>query len=52
MSISKICNRDVVMADKESDVMFAAKLMREHHVGTVVIVNNIQEDKKPVGTWL
>ena len=36
--IGEICMRDVVVATPETTVVAAAKLMRQHHVGTVVIV--------------
>ena len=34
--IGEICNRDVVIVQREEPVVIAAKLMRRHHVGTVV----------------
>lgn len=38
MPISEICNREVVIAERRNSVLEAAKLMRQHHVGDVLIV--------------
>jgi CBS domain-containing protein len=45
MTLGEICKKDIVTADRETTVRDAAKLMREHHVGNVVVVDG----KKPVG---
>ncbi|PLX51221.1 MAG: CBS domain-containing protein [Desulfobulbaceae bacterium] len=50
MSVGKFCNRQVVVADRHSDIVAVAKLMRRHHVGDVVLVQDITVDNKvPVG---
>ncbi|MEW6133477.1 MAG: CBS domain-containing protein [Pseudomonadota bacterium] len=38
MTIGEICNREVVVATREISVSEAARLMRHHHVGDVVVV--------------
>lgn len=38
MPIGEICNREVVMAEVNDTVLSAAKKMRKHHVGDVLIV--------------
>jgi CBS domain-containing protein len=38
MNIGDICTREVVMADRGSSLQQAAALMREHHVGSVLVV--------------
>ncbi|MDA3969728.1 MAG: CBS domain-containing protein [Desulfobulbaceae bacterium] len=38
MPVGAFCNRQVIIARPESDIVAVAKLMREHHVGDVVIV--------------
>lgn len=38
MPITDICKRDVVTVHSEATVLDAAKLMRQHHVGDVVVV--------------
>ena len=37
MSIGDICNRNVVVIEKEADVQEAARLMRRFHVGALVV---------------
>jgi len=37
--IGEICNREVVVATREVTVAEAAKLMRQYHVGTLVVVD-------------
>ena len=49
MSIGEICNRDVVFALKSNTVQEGAQLMREHHVGCLVVVENGSEPPRPVG---
>ena len=50
MSIGEFCNREVVYALRETTVVEAAKLMRSHHVGSVIVVDQIGTGKrKPVG---
>lgn len=49
MEVESICNRNVIVADKNTSVLTAAKLMRQHHVGTIIIIADINNVKKPVG---
>lgn len=49
MSIGELCNRNVVIVDRTESVREAARLMREHHVGDVVVVEETAGGKKPVG---
>ncbi len=50
MSVGEFCNRQVVIASPESDIVSVAKLMRQHHVGDVVVVQDKGgEGKVPVG---
>ena len=49
MMIGEICNRDVVIVQREEPVVIAAKLMRRHHVGTVVAVYDRDGQRVPVG---
>jgi CBS domain-containing protein len=48
MPIGEICNRSVVVVEREHSVRAAAALMREHHVGTLVVVTD-NGTRKPVG---
>lgn len=50
MPIGEICKREVVIAQREDTVLQAAKLMRQHHVGDVMVVDDRGEGKRmPVG---
>lgn len=49
MTIGNICNREVVFATRDTTVQAASKLMRQHHVGTVVIVDELAGKRLPVG---
>ncbi|MFM8444772.1 MAG: CBS domain-containing protein [Methylococcus sp.] len=49
MSIGLICNRDTIVIRREESISTAAKLMREHHVGSVVVVEDTPDGLKPVG---
>jgi CBS domain-containing protein len=49
MPIGEICNRDVIISHREDTVGDAAKLMREHHVGDVVVVDERDDVRFPVG---
>ena len=49
-TIGEICNREVVLASRDMPVMGAAKLMRQCHVGTVVVVEDANGGRRiPVG---
>lgn len=49
MPIGEICNRDVVVVQRNESVLEAAKLMRNHHVGDVVVVEERGGLRVPVG---
>ncbi len=49
MKVGEICNREVVICRKESSLLEAAKLMREFHVGSLVVVEERGKEKTPVG---
>lgn len=50
MPVGEFCNRQVVIASPESDIVDVAKLMRQYHVGDVVIVRSEEEEAKiPLG---
>jgi CBS domain-containing protein len=45
----EICNRSVIFVARDATVELAAQLMRRHHVGTVVVVDEINGARVPVG---
>lgn len=49
MAVGEICNREVVIVDKALSVSAAAQLMRSHHVGDLVVVEEKGGRKQPVG---
>lgn len=49
MSIGEICNREVVITRVEDSILNAAKLMRKHYVGYVLVVHQSNGSCIPVG---
>jgi CBS domain-containing protein len=49
MPVSGICNREVIIVQPDSTVLEAARLMRQHHVGDVVVVEHRAGVRVPVG---
>lgn len=49
MPIGEFCNREVVFATREMNLPEAAQLMREYHVGDLVVVDDVDGKRVPVG---
>jgi CBS domain-containing protein len=49
MGVGEICSREVVFARRSESVAQAARLMREHHVGSVVVADERDGRYFPVG---
>ena len=49
MSAGEYCNREVIITEARQSIRDAAKLMRQQHVGTVVIVEHSIAGKIPQG---
>ena len=49
MAISEFCHRNVVCATRDTTVTEAANLMRQHHIGDVIIVETRAGKQVPVG---
>ncbi|HFK5908135.1 TPA: CBS domain-containing protein [Legionella pneumophila] len=49
MRIGEFCNRDVVMMNGDESVKQAAELMRTHHVGDIVLVEEFKGHRVPIG---
>jgi CBS domain-containing protein len=45
----EVCNREVVYAHRDTPVADAARLMREHHVGDLVVLDGRKGERTPVG---
>ena len=49
MNAGDLCNREVVFTYRRTRLVEAARLMREHHVGSLVVVVDRRSERVPVG---
>lgn len=49
MPVGEFCNREVVVVGKDAGIAEAVRLMRDHHVGDLVVVELRGEQRIPVG---
>lgn len=49
MTIGTICNREVITVQRDATVLHAAVLMRQYHVGDVVVIENRKNKTVPIG---
>ena len=49
MTIGAICNREVITVQRDATVLHAAMLMRQYHVGDVVVIENRKDITVPIG---
>ena len=49
MRVGEICNRNVVIVEGDATVVEAAKLMRQHNVGDVLVVEGLNKPQAPIG---
>ena len=49
MYVGSICNRDVAVVAKDGSVLEAARAMREQHVGSLVVVEESNGERTPIG---
>jgi len=49
MNAGELCNREVVFAHRDTPLVEAARLMREHHVGSLVVTVDRLSERVPVG---
>jgi CBS domain-containing protein len=49
MSTGKICNREVIVIQRDATIVEAAKLMRQFHVGALIVVEKRDGRQIPVG---
>ena len=49
MTIGTICNREVITVQRDATALHAAVLMRQHHVGDVVVIENRNNKTVPIG---
>ena len=49
MNAGELCSREVVVAYRDTPLVEAARLMREHHVGSLIVVVDRLSERVPVG---
>jgi len=49
MTVGEYCNRDVIIANGAESLRKAAELMREYHVGDLLLVEDRDDVRRPVG---
>ena len=49
MHAGEVCNREVVVIDADSSIVEAAQVMREYHVGDVIVVSEKYGKQSPIG---
>ena|SRR5674476_511009 len=49
MAIGEICKREVISVTRETTIIEAARLMRKHHVGDVIVIKEEGERRRPIG---
>jgi signal-transduction protein with cAMP-binding, CBS, and nucleotidyltransferase domain len=49
MNVGEICSRVVVVAESNTPVQQAAKLMRDQHIGALVVTEGSAEGRRPIG---
>lgn len=49
MIVLDACNREVITLEQDGNLIEAAKLMRQHHVGDIVVVKMKDNKRIPVG---
>jgi CBS domain-containing protein len=49
MCIGKFCNRNVVCVNRDTTVVAAAYLMRHNHIGDVIVIDEVDGGRRPIG---
>jgi CBS domain-containing protein len=49
MRVGEFCSREVIVVGKDETILEAARLMRRHHVGDLVVVEEREGARFPVG---
>lgn len=49
MSVGELCNREVIVVNRDEPIREAVRLMRAHHVGDVIVVETQDGHRRPVG---
>lgn len=49
MTLKTICNREVLIAQQNDTIVEAAKLMRDYHVGNIIVIEERNGLSYPIG---
>jgi predicted transcriptional regulator len=49
MTVGEICNREVIVIRRDETILEAAKLMRQHHVGAIIVADKFNDRHIPIG---
>ena len=49
MKAGELCNREVITTSRDTTIREAARMMRDHHVGSLVVIETQEGLTKPVG---
>jgi CBS domain-containing protein len=49
MTVGELCNREVAVATEDTSLQAAADLMRQHHVGNLIVVEEVGAKRVPRG---
>ena len=49
MPIGELCSREVVVVNRDEPIREAVRLMRQHHIGDVIVVETRNGHRRPVG---
>lgn len=49
MTIGAVCNHEIITVQRDATVLHAATLMRQYHVGDVVVIENHKNKILPIG---
>jgi CBS domain-containing protein len=49
MKLKELCELDVVCCTRELTIVAASRLMRERHAGDLVVVEEMDEEREPIG---
>ncbi len=49
MKVGQVCNREVIIVDREASIMKVCQLMRQYHVGALLVAEEQDGKRYPVG---
>lgn len=49
MQLSDICELDVVFCSRKTTILEAARMMRQHHAGDLIVVDEADDERTPAG---